>query len=397
MKRSTLILLALFFLTAGFLQAQGTDANQAYIKAVTAKNPDQKVQLLKDYLAKYAGKGTQYENFVYASLVITPSSALSENDRITYGEKAISLGGLDDLTGFQLYITVSGIYIKTGTNLDKAKNYALKAIQVAKAAKSKEENETNSARWNQFIGAGYYTQAQAMEKADDLKGAVKAYINSYKILKNTQIIGSIRKLGKSLYDAKQFKSAEEPFQFAAQVQKDYASISYYARCLHRNGKKSEALKYYKQAYTKQKSGDLAYNIGILLARQAKSNPVLADEAIQYLLDAAFLSKSNTEKAMTLAQGLFFNSAHKDLKYNENVQELALRGKKINDLTDSFNTKFGDKDEEDLTDNEKNEMEAILASIEAERKAMDRLGSETKAALEKFNQAIESAKKRLGIA
>ncbi|MCK4337584.1 MAG: hypothetical protein KAX11_06555, partial [Candidatus Aminicenantes bacterium] len=162
------------------------------------------------------------------------------------------------------------------------------------------------------------------------------------------------------------------------------------------GKKASALKYYKLSYSKQKSGDLAYNIGILLAGQIKSNPAAAEEAIQYLLDAAFLSKTNTKKAMDLAQGLFFNRAHKDLKYNEKVQELVSRGNKITDLSNSFNSKFGDKDEEDLTDTEKKEMETILASIETEKKAIDRLELETKAALEKFNQAIESAKKRLGI-
>jgi hypothetical protein len=100
--------------------------------------------------------------------------------------------------------------------------------------------------------------------------------------------------------------------------------------------------------------------------------------------------------MDLAQGLFFNSAHKDLKYNDKVKELVSHGNKISDLTNLFNSKFGDKDEEDLTDTEKKEMETILASIETEKKAIDRLELETKAALEKFDQAIESAKKRLGI-
>ncbi len=396
MRKSTLTLLTLIFLLTGLLHAQGTDANQDYIKAVTTKNPNQRIQLLKDYLSKYVGQGTQYENFVYANLCTTPSAAISQEDRINYGEKAISLGGYDELTNFKLYITVSGLYIKNGKNLNKAKSYSLKAVQVAKAAKSKETERTNIARWNQFIGAGYYNHGQALEKANDPKGAVKAYINSFKILKNEQIIKSIRRLGKKLYDAKEFKASEEPFQLAAQVLKDYGSMTYYAKCLHRSGKKASALKYYKLSYSKQKSGDLAYNIGILLAGQIKSNPAAAEEAIQYLLDAAFLSKTNTKKAMDLAQGLFFNRAHKDLKYNEKVQELVSRGNKITDLSNSFNSKFGDKDEEDLTDTEKKEMETILASIETEKKAIDRLELETKAALEKFNQAIESAKKRLGI-
>jgi len=397
MRKLTLTLLTLIFLLTGLIHAQNTKANQDYIKAVTTKNADQRIQLFKNYLSNYAGQGTQYENFVYANLCITPSAAISQEDRINYGEKAISLGGYDELTSFKLYITVSGVYIKSGKNLDKAKSYSLKAVQVAKTAKSKETERTNIARWNQFLGAGYYNHGQALEKANDPKDAVKAYINSFKILKNAQIIKSLRKLGKKLYDAREFKASEEPFQLAAQVLKDYGSMTFYAKCLHRNGKKAKALKYYKLAYSKQKNGDLAYNIGILLAGQIKSNPATAEEAIQYLLDAAFLSKANTKKAMDLAQGLFFNNAHKDLKYNDKVKELVSHGNKINDLTNSFNSKFGDKDEEDLTDAEKKEMVTILASIETENKAIDRLELETKVALEKFNQAIESAKKRLGIA
>jgi len=397
MRKLTLTLLTLIFLLTGLIHAQNTKANQDYIKAVTTKNADQRIQLFKNYLSNYAGQGTQYENFVYANLCITPSAAISQEDRIDYGEKAISLGGYDELTSFKLYITVSGVYIKSGKNLDKAKSYSLKAVQVAKTAKSKETERTNIARWNQFLGAGYYNHGQALEKANDPKDAVKAYINSFKILKNAQIIKSLRKLGKKLYDAREFKASEEPFQLAAQVLKDYGSMTFYAKCLHRNGKKAKALKYYKLAYSKQKNGDLAYNIGILLAGQIKSNPASAEEAIQYLLDAAFLSKANTKKAMDLAQGLFFNNAHKDLKYNDKVKELVSHGNKINDLTNSFNSKFGDKDEEDLTDAEKKEMVTILASIETEKKAIDRLELETKVALEKFNQAIESAKKRLGIA
>ncbi len=396
MRKTCLILVVFSFLFVSFLPAQDSEADQVYIKAVMNKDPVQKVRMLKDYLAKYAGKGTKYENFANATLCLTPSNSITPAERITYAERTIALGGLDDLTRFQVYITAAGLYAQSGRSLDKAKNYALKAAQTAESAKSKEKDRANIGRWNKFIGAAYFTEGEALTKAKDYRIALKAYVKSYKILQNKQIVQSMRKLGKSLYDAKNFTDAEEAFKLPAQVLKDYGSLTYYARCLHRNGKKTIALKQYKLAYAKQKNGDIAFNIGILLAGRSKSNPSVADEAIQYLLDAAFLSKVNTKKAMNLAQALFFNTAHKNLQYNQKVKELEAHGKKLTDLTNAFNSKFGDKDEEDLSEDQKKEMNTILDEIETEKKNIQRLESETKAALEKFNFAIESAKKRLGI-
>ncbi|HEA65182.1 MAG TPA: hypothetical protein ENI02_03490 [Candidatus Aminicenantes bacterium] len=69
MKKTALTTLIMFLFISSSLPAQ-IDANQDYIKAMSTSNASQKVNLLKEYLAKYAGKGTQYENFVYASLCV---------------------------------------------------------------------------------------------------------------------------------------------------------------------------------------------------------------------------------------------------------------------------------------------------------------------------------------
>ncbi len=99
--------------------------------------------------------------------------------------------------------------------------------------------------------------------------------------------------------------------------------------------------------------------------------------------------------MELAENLYF-VANKNLKYNEKVKELVDRGKKLEKLTNTFNKKFGEKDEEDLTDDEKKEMKVMLANIDAEKNAIAKLDAETKVALEKFKALIERTKKRLGI-
>jgi len=393
MKKTALTTLILILFISASLSAQ-VAANDDYIKAMTTSDAAQRVKLLKDYLAKYAGKGTQYENFVYATLCVQNYAGKTVRETIEYGEKALALGGLDDLTKCNVLLTVSAVYSELGQNLEKSKNYASQVVEIAQANKNNRSADATPEQWDKFIGAGYFTHGQALEKSKYLKEAVDSYINSYNILKNAQIANSLKKLGKSLYDIRFYKDAEKAFEIPVSVLKDFASYAFYAKTLYKNKKKEEALKYFKLAYEKQKSGEMAFYVGVILADKTKSNPSVSQEAIRYLLDASFLSASNSKKAMELAESIFFTS-DKNTKYNENVKELQKKNKKLEELTTKFNDKFGEKDEEDLSDEEKKEMDAMLEEIDLEEKAIKKLEAEQKIVLDKFNKLIEETKLRLG--
>jgi hypothetical protein len=396
MKKKALISLFILLLVVISVSAQEDTADQAYIKAVTTQDVAQKASLLKAWISKYSGQGSQYENFAHATLVITQYPGKTPQETISYGEKALQLGGLDEITVCQVSLTVSTLISQSGNNLDKAKSYAAKVIQTAQSAKGKESERENAKQWNTLIGAGHYASGQAMEKAKDFKSASKAYIDSFKILKNAQIIGNIKTTGKALYDSKQYAAAEAPFRLACKESPDFGSLAILAKTLYRLKKKDDALTFFKQAYGKQKSGDIAYNIGILLAGKAGSNASMANDAIKYLLEASFLSQANSKKAMDLAQGLFFNTARKDLKYNDKVRQVVENGKKLQEKTESFNSTYGEKDEEDLTDKEKREMEVLLAEIEELQNSTKGMEQAAQSALAEFNQLIEQTKKNLGI-
>lgn len=393
MKRTALITLSAILILVTSLPAQDTAANDAYIKAMTTNDIGQKATLLKEWVANYGGKGQQYENFACATLCTMNYPGKTPADVINYGEKAITLGGLDDSTKCQVLLQVSAMYTHQGQNLSKAKNYSQQIVQISQAAKGKASEANNAKLWNQLIGAGYFTQAQAMEKNKENKGAVTAYINSYNILKNKQIITSVAKLGKTLYDAKAYADAEKAFAAAVPILQDYGSITLYAKTLHRLSKKSDAIKYYKQSYGKKRSGEVAYNIALLLAPQAQSSATVGNETIQYFLEASFLSPANSKKAMEYAQGLYFKH---NPAYNEKIQSLQTKGKNLESLTNSFNSKFGEKEEEELSEAEKTEMNSILAQIDSEQKAIETLQAEQQAELEKFNQLIAQTKQKLGL-
>ncbi len=394
MKKTALTTLIMIFIISSSLPAQ-IDSNQDYITAMTTSNAPQKVKLLKEYLAKYAGKGTQYENFVYATLCMQNYADKTARETIEYGEKALALGGLDDLTKSRILITLSGIYSQRGQNLEKAKNYASQVVQIAKASKNNNSEDATPEQWNKFLGAAHFAYGQALEKSKQLKEAVDSYVKSYRILKNAEIANSLKKVGRSLYDIRFYKDAEKAFEMPVSVLKDFTSYAFYAKALYKNKKKEEALKYFKLAYGKQRSGEMAFYIGIILADKTRSNPSVSQEAIRYLLEASFLSAGNSKKAMGLAESLFFTS-DRNTKYNQNVKELQKLNKYLGSLTNKFNKKFGEKDEEDLSDAEKKEMDNMLKDIEFEERDIQEIEAEQKIVLEEFNKLIEETKQRLGV-
>lgn len=394
MKKTAAMVLAAIFCLPVIIAAQTGGADEAYIKAMTATSPAERAQLLKDYISRFAGQGTKYENFACANLSLTQYPGKTARETIDYGEKALALGGLDDLTKAQLLIMLSATIAEQGQSFDKAKGYANQVIELARANKAKESDPQAVDQWNKLIGSGSFALGLAAEKGKDYKGALDAYLSSYAVLKNPQILSSIKKLGKALYDAKAYGDAERAFKLAYQTGKDFDSTAFYGKSLYRNGKKDEALVLFKEAYAKQKSGEIAYNIGIILAASAKTNPSLSGEAIRYLLDASVLSPTNAQQAMTLAESLYFTSSG-NAKYNENVQQMAAIGAKIESLTKTYNAKVEGKDEEDLDDAAKKELAALLVSIEAEKKNLDKLQKDQELVVAQFNQLVQETKQRLG--
>lgn len=387
----TSMVLGLFF--CSLLPAQESTAKEEYIKAMTASDVNQRASLLKDWLSKYGGKGMENENFANATLCLLPYEGKTAAEVINYGERALELGGLDVNTKCQVLINLASTLTNQGQNLDKAVSYGSQVVQTAKSAKSSSQDSKSADAWNRMIGAGYYTQAQAMKKAGNHKGAIENYITSYNILKNKQIISELAVLGKELYEKKQYSDAAKALKTANEVLNTFATTSFYAKALHRSGKREEALKHYKQAFSKQKSGEVAYNTGILLAAKAENDPSVVDEAVEYLLYAGFLSQANSEKAMKLAEGLYFSTKS---SYNETVKELAAKVEELEKLTATFNERFGEKNEEDLTEEEKKEVEEMRKEIKSLQETINQLQDEQKKELDKFNALIERIKNKLGI-
>lgn len=392
MRKLIPILTVLALAAAPFLSAQN-QADDDYVKAMMESDPCKKVQGLKDFIAKHGGKGSQYENFAYAFLCLTPCPTKPPKESIEYGEKALTFSGLDDVTKIQVLLTLSGLYSEMGQNLDRAQTHAAEAIKISRANKDKEPSE--AAQWNQFMGAGHFARGQALEKAKNFTGAVDDYASAYGLLKNPQILAALRKTGKVLYDDKNYAGAEKAFRAAYNIAKDFESGTLLGLTLLRGGKTDDALPILKESYAKKRTGELAYNIGLILARKAKSDSRQADEAIRYLLEASFLHPTQSQQAMSLAESLFF-TANKELRYNENIKEMQEKVAFLNELTEDYNKRFGDKSEADLTAADRRAIENLTENIERQQADIERLEAAQKAAVDKFNRLIAETKKRLGV-
>ena len=392
MKRIALTLTALILVLCSTLAAQDTAANDEYITAMTNNDPSQRAQLLKGWLDKYGGTGHQYENFANATVCAAQYPGKTQAETIKYGEAALKIGGLDTSTKAQVLTIVAAMYVSTGNNLSQAKTYAGQVVQIANTAKGQSAEAGNAKVWDQMSGSAHFIQGQAFEKENNLNGAVDAYANSYRILKNKQIATSLAQLGKSAYEAKDYATAEKAFIIAVPALDNFGTTTLYAKTLHRAGKKNDAIKYYKQSYNKRKTGEVAYNLGILLANGG-SNASVANEAIEYLLSASFLSPANSEKAMKLAEGLYFKQ---NPQYNQIVTDIQTKTKNLEQMTNTFNGKYGDKEEDDLTDAEKKEIATLLANIEKAQKDLTALQTQQQTELEKFQTRISQTKQKLGI-
>ena len=392
MKRAILIAVVVAVALSGVAYGQN-ESDQAYIKAMTANSPAERVTLLKDFLAKFGGKGVQYENFANGNLCIIGWQGKTDQETIAYGEKALALGGLDNVLKCQVLTNIAALYAKQGL-VDKTKATAGQLIQAATEAKAKEPDAAN---WNAMVGAGHYLTAQALDKAKDVKGALDEYMASYAILKDAKILAEVKKQAKALYEAKNYADAGKVFQTLAQANpKDTESQALVAQCLYKEGKVDEAMAMWKDSFAKATGaakGDLAYNIGITLAKEAKTNPALTNDAIKYLLDAAFLSPAKSKEARALAESIYFSS---DKDWNNRVKLMQESKALIDDWAKTINTKFGDKSEEDLTPDQRREYRKIKESMDKEQKTLDDLNAKQKAGVDGFNSLLEGEKSKLGI-
>ena len=382
MRRTLWTALALTVFLAGLATAQTAD--EEYLKAMQISDNCQKIQALDAYITQYAGQGGQYDNYAYAYYCVTPCASKNAAKAIQYGEKALTSQGLDDQMKIAIVYTIAQLHSAQG-QVDQAKAAAQRLIDMGKASK-------DAALGKKITAAGYDLIGEFAEKAGDYGTAAENYITAYGVLKDAKIAAKVQALGKRLYDQKKFAEAIKVYQALYDSAKDTESAKILAQAYYKAKDTEKALAVYKEAYGRQKSGDLAYNIAVIVVNKAKTNPSLNKEAMDYFIQAALLSPSQSKQCLGIAKNLYLND-NPDLKtLNAQITE---HNKAIEQLTKNFNDKYGDKSEDDLTPAEKVTVRKLKDAIQAEQDAIAGIKARQDSLLDKFDSLVAQVKSRLG--
>jgi tetratricopeptide (TPR) repeat protein len=374
--------MTLVFLLTGLLAAQTPD--EEYLKAMQIADKCQQIQALDAYIANYAGKGGQYDHYAYAYYCITPCATKNAQKAIEYGEKALTMGGIDETVKLQIIGTIPSLYASLG-QMDKAKAAIQRIIDMGKASSDPKTSAELQAR-------GYLALGQLSEKTGDYGAAASTYITAYGILKDPIILKQFNNLATTLLKAQKYADAEKVLREFYAADKGPESASLLAQTLYKQRKVDEALAIYREAYARKKSPGLALNIAIILNKEAKTNPSLKSQAIDALIDAALLNPSQQKTYLQAAQNLYISNSPDLADINARIQE---HNKNIEQLTNTYNEKYGSKDQDELTGSEKVSMKKLTDAIEAEKQAIEKIKASQSGVLEKFNQLVAQARTRLG--
>jgi len=381
MRKTLWTTVTLVFLLSGLLAAQSAD--EEYLKAMQIQDKCQQIQALDAYIANYAGKGGQYDAYAYAYYCVTPCATKNAQKAIEYGEKALGMSGIDDQTKLQIIGTIPSLYANLG-QMDKAKAAIQRIIDMGKANPDPKTSMQLQAR-------GYLALGQLAEKTGDYAGAANTYITAYGLLKEPIILKQFHVLAQNLLKVQKYAEAEKVLQEFYAADKGPESASLLAQTFYSEGKVDEALATYREAYTKNKTGRLAQNIATILNKEVKTKPALRDQAIMANIEAGILNPALEKNYLQAAENLYIGSNPDLADINAKIQE---HNKNIEDLTKTYNDKYGTKNEDELTGAEKVSMKKLTDAIEAEKAAIEKIKSSQSGVLEKFNQLVAQARARL---
>jgi len=382
MKKTIWTVVALTFLLAGLLAAQSAD--EEYLKAMQISDKCQQIQALDAYLTKYAGQGGQYDNYAYAYYCITPCATKNAQKAIEYGEKALTMSGLDANIKLGIIVTIPSLYESMGQT-DKAKAAAQRLIDMGKASADAKASA-------QLQASGYVLIGQFAEKAKDYGAAAEAYITAYGILKDPSISKQLNNLANTLSKAQKYAEAEKVFRQFYANDKGPESASLLAQTLYKQGKVDEALAVYREAYARKKAPNLALNIAIILNKEVKTNPALKPQTIDALIEAGLLNASQQKALHQQAMNLYISGSPELASINAQIEE---HNRAIADLTKTFNDKYGTKSDDELTGAEKVSMKKLTDAIESEKQAIEKIKASQTGVVEKFNQLVAQARARIG--
>ena len=271
MKRTIFAIVILSTLLGGLCFAQ-SEGDQAYIKAMQANSPQEKATLLKDYIAKYAGKGGQYDGFAYSFLFqALVQSGKTDAETLGYGEKALTFAGIEDGDKARILMTLASVYAKNTQTADKAKQYANQLIQFAGTAKGKEG--ANRGRLERPHRGRPLHHRPGRRKRQGLQDRGRIVPRGLQHPEGQEDPGRDQAAWeKPSTTPATMADAEKVYRVTYGALQDGESLTALSQALYKQGKQAEAMAMFKEAFGKKKTGEMAYNIGRHAGQRSQDQP-----------------------------------------------------------------------------------------------------------------------------
>ena len=325
MKKIVILMMMMFFSGSILLISSPLAQQDLYIKAVSEKDPELKIQLLKKYEQLYGETGDKYLKFIYLQLAETLFQVKNYDEAIQYGEKTLASGDIAPTNRLTLFYALANSYHSSQKDLDKAYRYAGSMIELAQwvinKAKNSDLQDLEKEKLEQFIetykkyyiASGYRLQAKVLfsragEDVNAIKEAAQKAVEAYKADKSENSSRLAFSLAGHLFKKDNLDDAiviaENIFD---ETNPNEQFAGFLGTLYYRKGEKDKAVQYFELAYKAGRKIKTAMTIGKLVFKKD------IDKGIQYFADAFILSNSDEHsKAFQYLQELYYNKKAKDL-------------------------------------------------------------------------------------
>jgi hypothetical protein len=325
MKKIVISMIMMFLWGSILLISSPLAQQDLYIKAVSEKDPELKIQLLKQYEQLYGQTQDKYLKFIYLQLAETLFQVKNYDEAIQYGEKTLASGDIAPTNRLTLFYALANSYHTSQRDLDKAYQYANSMIELAQwvinKAKNSDLQDLEKEKLEQFIetyqkyyiASGYRLQAKilfsrAEEDVNAIKEAAQKAVEAYKVDKSENSSKLAFSLAGQLFKRNNLDDAivivENIFD-ETNPKEQFAG--FLGTLYYRKGDKDKAVQYLELAYKASRKIKTAMTIGQLVHKKD------IDKGIQYFADAFILSNSDEHsKAFQYLRELYYNKKAKDL-------------------------------------------------------------------------------------
>jgi tetratricopeptide (TPR) repeat protein len=321
MNKKITFIAVMFLMVSVFITGNRREQQQLYLKAVAEKNPEAKMDLLKEYVQKYGDKEDKWLRFIYLNLSDTAFKLKNYDECIQNGEIALESGEVDSANKLRVYFSLANSYYATKRDLDKAYQYAQSVIDLSRTliqqtrdtSQDQAQAEQFAENYKSFYVApafrllGLILYFKDKDNPENIKQAAEKAIEAYNEHKADMYFQLAFSLAGNLAQKGQFDAAIDVAEKIIDKQKPkYNEVDFLAKLYSKKKNKEKTLFYYELAFKTKPTAILAKKIGQLVHKKD------AKKAVQYFADAFVIGGMDKETDVyKFLEHLYFNEVAKD--------------------------------------------------------------------------------------